>query len=81
MIRFAAIDVGTNSTKMTVAVIEDEGRIDTITRQRYVSQLGRDQGKDGSLDLDAMERTIGDLMKLVDLARSGDPGRRDTGSP
>lgn len=70
MTRFAAIDVGTNSTKMTVAVVEDGERIDTITRQRYVSQLGRDHGEDGSLDLDAMERTIGDLMKLVDLARS-----------
>ncbi|MBM43682.1 MAG: hypothetical protein CMJ36_01525 [Phycisphaerae bacterium] len=74
MTRFAAIDVGTNSTKMTVAVLEDGERVDTIARQRYVSQLGRDHGHDGSLDLDAMERTIGDLMKLVDLARSLEVG-------
>ncbi len=70
MTRLAAIDVGTNSIKMTVAVVEDDGRIDTITRQRYVSQLGRDHGEDGSLDQDAMERTLGDLIKLVDQSAS-----------
>ena len=58
MTRLAAIDVGTNSVKMTIAVVEDDGHIDTITRQRYVSQLGRDHGEDGSLDQDAMERTL-----------------------
>ncbi len=70
MTRLAAIDVGTNSIKMTVAVVEDEGCIDIITRQRYVSQLGRDHGEDGSLDQDAMERTLGDLIKLVDQSAS-----------
>jgi exopolyphosphatase/guanosine-5'-triphosphate,3'-diphosphate pyrophosphatase len=70
MTRFAAIDVGTNSVKMTIAVVEDAEHIDTITRQRYVSQLGRDHGEDGSLDQDAMERTIGDLIKFNDLSAS-----------
>jgi len=74
MTRLAAIDVGTNSIKMTAAVV-DGGHIETITRQRYVSQLGRDHGEDGSLDQDAMERTLGDLIKLVDLLTSLEVGQ------
>ena len=72
MTRLAAIDVGTNSVKMTVAVAEGDNHIDTIMRQRYVPQLGRDHDDDGSIDQNAMERTLGDLIKLVDQSASLD---------
>jgi exopolyphosphatase/guanosine-5'-triphosphate,3'-diphosphate pyrophosphatase len=74
MARCAAIDIGTNSVKLTVADGSDDGDFHIVARELHVSQLGRDAAADGTLDASAMERTIGAVKALVACAgelRSG----------
>ncbi|MDG2423437.1 MAG: hypothetical protein P8M22_05605 [Phycisphaerales bacterium] len=68
--RFAAIDVGSNSVKLSIAIRGTGKRPDLIDTARVVTQLGQHAGKDGRLDPDAVERTAVAIAKLSDEARS-----------
>ena len=66
MERFAAIDVGSNSLKLTVAARTDAQGFEVIATEYRVPQLGRDAGADGALDADAMSRTIEALSSVLE---------------
>jgi exopolyphosphatase/guanosine-5'-triphosphate,3'-diphosphate pyrophosphatase len=54
----AAIDCGTNSTRLLVASLGDDGRLVTHERLMHITRLGRAVDATGSLDVTAIERTI-----------------------
>ena len=55
--RFAAIDIGTNSVKLLVADRKPSGLREVLTRVA-VTRLGEGMGRQKKLRLDAMERTL-----------------------
>jgi exopolyphosphatase/guanosine-5'-triphosphate,3'-diphosphate pyrophosphatase len=56
----AAIDMGTNSTRVLVARHVD-GRLDTLHRQNTITRLGQGVGATGRLADEAVERTLATL--------------------
>lgn len=67
--RLAAIDIGTNSTKMTVADVSDDGALSVVAEQSDVTRLG--EGVDSSKRLgDApMSRTLDAIARFAGEAR------------
>jgi exopolyphosphatase/guanosine-5'-triphosphate,3'-diphosphate pyrophosphatase len=57
----AAIDCGTNSTRLLIASVGDDGRLVTHERSMHITRLGRAVDATGRLDATAIERTIGVL--------------------
>ena len=56
--RVAAIDCGTNSTRLLIASLDDGGRLVTHERLMRITRLGRGVDANGRLDPGAIERTI-----------------------
>ena len=56
MPRFAAVDIGTNSTRLLIADVDREGVVD-VERIEQVTGLGRDSSRSGRLTAGAIERT------------------------
>lgn len=57
--RVAAIDIGTNSTRLLVAEAGTDGTpLHQVDRQMVITRLGRGVDKDGALDPAAIERTV-----------------------
>ena len=56
----AAIDMGTNSTRVLVARQADGG-LDTLYRQNTITRLGQGVGATGRLADEAVERTLATL--------------------
>lgn len=54
---FAAIDIGSNSVRLSIAELR-RGRVITLHQDREVTRLGEGVFKDGSLDPRAMARTL-----------------------
>ncbi|MCH2133007.1 MAG: hypothetical protein MK116_04570 [Phycisphaerales bacterium] len=69
--RFAVIDVGSNSVKLSIAV-RGRRRPAVIETARIVSQLGQQAQDDGTLDPEALERTAEAIAQLAEEARSQD---------
>lgn len=67
--RLAAIDIGTNSTKMTVADVSSDGALTVIAEQSEVTRLG--EGVDASKRLSdaAMARTLAAIVRFAEDAR------------
>lgn len=67
--RLAAIDIGTNSTKMTVADVSDDGTLSVVAEQSDVTRLG--EGVDASKRLTdgAMTRTLDAIARFAEGAR------------
>ena len=67
--RLAAIDIGTNSTKMTVADVSSDGALTVVAEQSEVTRLG--EGVDASKRLgDApMARTLAAIVRFAEEAR------------
>ncbi|MFL5900054.1 MAG: Ppx/GppA family phosphatase [Solirubrobacterales bacterium] len=64
--RVAVVDVGSNSTRLLIADV-DEGRIDEVERQSRVTRLGRGVDLSGQLSGEAIEaacEAIADYMKI-----------------
>ncbi len=57
MPRFAAVDIGTNSTRLLIADVERHGMAD-VERIEKVTGLGRDSTRSGRLAPEAIERTV-----------------------
>jgi len=68
--RLAAIDIGTNSTKMTVADVSDAGALTVVSEQSDVTRLG--EGVDASKRLGdvPMSRTLDAIARFADDARN-----------
>ena len=60
MPRFAAVDVGTNSTRLLIADVEPDQVVD-LERIEQVTGLGRDSSRSGRLTAEAIRRTTGVL--------------------
>src|SRR6185437_5668070 len=54
---FAAIDIGSNSVRLSIAELR-RGRLITLHQDRQVTRLGEGVFKDGNLDPQAMARTL-----------------------
>ena len=67
--RLAAIDIGTNSTKMTIADITESGALTVVAEMSEVTRLG--EGVDASKHLNdaAMERTLEAILRFAEEAR------------
>ncbi len=68
--RFAAIDVGSNSVKLSIAVRGNSRRPAVIETARIVSQLGQKQSKSGELNPESIERTAKAIAEMVEESRA-----------
>jgi exopolyphosphatase/guanosine-5'-triphosphate,3'-diphosphate pyrophosphatase len=75
MTRVAAVDIGTNSTRLLVADVEGEGAdavLQPVERQMRITRLGAGVDADRRLRPDAIERTVAVLREYGEtIARSG----------
>jgi exopolyphosphatase/guanosine-5'-triphosphate,3'-diphosphate pyrophosphatase len=58
MTAIAALDLGTNSTRVLVAQPDGEGGIELVDRRMTITRLGQDVGATGRLADEAVERTL-----------------------
>ncbi len=68
--RFAAIDVGSNSLHMVVAEQRRDGALAVIDRMKEMVRLGRGAFSSGRLSADAMERATSTLATFARLLRA-----------
>ena len=61
--RVAVVDIGTNSTRLLVADVTDDGRLTERERRTKVTRLGDRLGETGVLSDDAMERVHATLAE------------------
>ena len=64
--RIGVVDIGTNSTRLMVAEVDDDGRITELDRRSTVTRLGRGVDADGRLGESAMH----DTWQVVDDYRA-----------
>jgi exopolyphosphatase/guanosine-5'-triphosphate,3'-diphosphate pyrophosphatase len=65
----AAVDIGTNSVKLTVARTEPGGGLRVLADTTQTTRLGKNVDAAGRLDSDAVERTLEALAGFARLAR------------
>jgi exopolyphosphatase/guanosine-5'-triphosphate,3'-diphosphate pyrophosphatase len=63
--RIGVVDIGTNSTRLLIAEVED-GAIDELDRRSEVTRLGQGVDTSGHLALEAMERVLATLAAYRD---------------
>ena len=68
-VRVGAIDMGTNSTRLLVANVED-GRLVEVERLLQITRLGEDVDRDGVLVPQAMERVYTTLAGFREVAHA-----------
>lgn len=61
----AAIDIGTNTILLLVALVDD-GKINSIDELQRIPRLGKGVDRTGNLDVDSMNRTISVLIEYRD---------------
>src|SRR2546430_2709648 len=67
--RIAALDLGSNSIKITVAEREGSGPLQVIGEKTAITRVGQDLDKNGRVLDEAMQRTLTGLDELVGFAR------------
>ena len=68
----AAIDLGTNSTRLLVADRRPDGTLDTLDRRNTITRLGQGVGATGRLAPEAIERNLATLQAYrVEMDRLG----------
>ena len=67
--RIAAVDCGTNSIRLLIAEVEQDGRLTDVHREMRIVRLGQGVDATGALNPDAIERTRVALRDYVDLMR------------
>ena len=68
----AAIDLGTNSTRLLVADRRPDGTLDTLDRRNTITRLGQGVGANGRLAPEAIERNLATLEAYrVEMDRLG----------
>jgi exopolyphosphatase / guanosine-5'-triphosphate,3'-diphosphate pyrophosphatase len=68
--RVAVVDIGTNSTRLLVADVDDAGALTEVERRTEVTRLGQGVDRDGVLAEEAMQRvltTVGGYRSRIDL--------------
>lgn len=64
------IDLGTNSVRLLVVRLNQNGSYTLVTQQKEVIRLGEGEFLDNQLTDTAMERATGVIVRLIELARS-----------
>jgi exopolyphosphatase/guanosine-5'-triphosphate,3'-diphosphate pyrophosphatase len=73
----AAIDCGTNSIKVLIGTVRDDGRLDVVLRDSRVVRLGQGVDRTGELADEALERTFAALDEFAEtIRRHGVPPAR-----
>jgi exopolyphosphatase/guanosine-5'-triphosphate,3'-diphosphate pyrophosphatase len=68
-VRVAVVDIGTNSTRLLVAEVCGDGRVDELERRSVVTRLGQGVDASGTLADDAVGRvldTLGEYREAID---------------
>ena len=63
-----AIDIGTNSIKLLVANIEEDGTLEVLLREKAMVRLGSETLRTGKLSPEAIEAGVSTVEHLVKLA-------------
>jgi exopolyphosphatase/guanosine-5'-triphosphate,3'-diphosphate pyrophosphatase len=66
----AAIDIGTNTIKLLVANVEDDGALEVLSREKAMVRLGSETLRTGKLSSEAIEAGASTVEHLVKLAES-----------
>src|SRR3954462_10465986 len=66
----AAIDIGTNSIKVLVANVEQDGSLEVLSREKAMVRLGSETLRTGKLSPEAIEAGASTVEHLVKLAES-----------
>lgn len=67
--RYAAIDVGTNSVKLHVAELSDDGEWRTVADRSEITRLGEGIHETGRLGEEPLRRTVDAIAELAEEAR------------
>jgi exopolyphosphatase/guanosine-5'-triphosphate,3'-diphosphate pyrophosphatase len=68
-VRVAVVDIGTNSTRLLVAEVDEDARLTELERRSVVTRLGQGVDSSGALAPEAMDRvfaTLADYRALID---------------
>jgi exopolyphosphatase/guanosine-5'-triphosphate,3'-diphosphate pyrophosphatase len=74
--RVAVVDLGTNSTRLLIADVEDGRVTNELERRSVVTRLGAGVDADGHLSEEAMERVYKTLEQFGEAIRQHGAGRR-----
>ncbi len=66
--RLAAIDIGTNSVRLIVVEVAEDGRYRMIDDEKEVTRLGRGLNETGNLQPDAMDQTVEVVARMREIA-------------
>src|SRR5207249_1287486 len=66
--RLAAIDVGTNTIRLTVAEVEADGTYRILDEEREMVRLGEHMDRTGRLSDEAVERALAAIGKMKAIA-------------
>ncbi|MDX2151144.1 MAG: Ppx/GppA phosphatase family protein [Bryobacteraceae bacterium] len=72
MPRYAAIDIGSNSTRMMAAEVDPKAPRKTLAEDRQVTRLGESVFRDGQISAQAMEFVMGVLKRFADTYKKLD---------
>jgi len=64
----AAIDIGTNSIKLLVANVEDDGAMEVVVREKAMVRLGSETLRTGRLSPEAIEAGVSTVEHLAKIA-------------
>lgn len=67
--RIAVIDLGSNSVRMTINLLHDNGQWDVLMKKRLTVRLSEGMGMDNVLKEDSMQRVIAALKEFTTLAK------------
>jgi len=70
-VRLAAIDLGSNTLKYTLADVEPAGALEVVEERAQITRIGEGLDKNGYLLDAAMERTFAALAEIVAAAEAG----------
>ncbi len=65
--KVAAIDCGTNSTRLLIAEIGDNGQYEILNRRQEVTRLGEGVDATGNLNGEAIDRVLATLMSFREI--------------
>ena len=68
--RVAAVDCGTNSIRLLVADVGDEGRLTDVVRRMEIVRLGQDIDRTGVIAPEAMQRTLAATSDYAEQCRA-----------